>query len=53
MLWVAVACGGFWAVWLTVHLPPENEYIPWKQLQQAKRLTVRKDSKEAGFPLTR
>jgi hypothetical protein len=50
------ACGWFWRSLaycpFTVHLTPENGYIPWTGLKQAKRLTVRQDSKHAGLALT-
>jgi hypothetical protein len=56
MLWVE----GAWAVLddlltvqLTVQFDPQNGYIPWKGLNQAKPLTVRIDSKIKGFLLTR
>jgi len=56
MFCVAVACGWFWGSLaycpFTVHLTPENGYIPWTGLKQAKRLTVRQDSKHAGLVLT-
>jgi hypothetical protein len=40
-------------VQLTVQFDPQNGYIPWKGLNQAKPLTVRIDSKIKGFLLTR
>ena len=52
MLGVAIACGPFLAVFHTVHLVPKIGYIRWNWLKQAKRLTVRQDSKHAGLALT-
>jgi len=56
MFCVAVPGGWFWGSLaycpFTVHLTPKNGYIPWTGLKQAKRLTVRQDSKHAGFTLT-
>jgi hypothetical protein len=36
-----------------VRFPPNFGYMGWKQLKQAKQLTSRKCSKDAGVPLTR
>jgi len=56
MLGVAIACGWFFGSFsycpFTVHFLPETGYIRWKGLKQAKRLTVRIDSKHAGLALT-
>jgi hypothetical protein len=52
MLGVADACGRFWAVWLTVHFIPKTGSIRWNGWKQAKRWTVRMDSKHAGLALT-
>jgi hypothetical protein len=56
MLSVALACGrflgGFSYCPFTVHFVPETGYIRWNGLKQAKRLTVRIDSKHAGLALT-
>lgn len=56
MLGVADACEGFWAGWLTVqftvHLAPKSGSIRWNGWKQAKRWTVRMDSKHAGLALT-
>ena len=44
--------GGFSYCPFTVHFMPQNGYIRWNGLKQAKRLTASVDSKHAGLALT-
>jgi len=47
MFCVAVPAGQVGLVSIYCPVAPGNAYIPWKGLKQAKRLTVRIDSKHA------